>query len=405
MEQCPRCQEEVLVDDLYDHQVFCEAPSNRRRQERRRKDLEFDVPEKEDQKLPATKKPRLVTNTTKDPTRSRDNEEEEEKPTNHDDREKSSLVGRKSPSRRPDDEDPVPSRKVAEKVEEEEKEQEQQPKEEADEFPMVIRWPIEKALKLSRAERAEMKKVLLRQAIREKNEIMSKRTRPTQPLPYYAPLPVGPVSTVLRSDYIREADYPLPNRENHITLHTKHTASVVALKPELDDSSIDEEKPPTPTNGNGDTSSDSSTSSMDEDESTPNQKKYKKQIEAFRNPRQVGVGAELDERDSDIDNVLRSVGTFSPYPKKSQKYLSVLLQVTAEYVENRWDKLKRSSDSPKKYATIYEKVNSTYRSLFCPACMIIDCPYHGNEEEERPADLELEIFHRTRDAKRSEVSD
>jgi hypothetical protein len=37
--------------------------------------------------------------------------------------------------------------------------------------------------------------------------------------------------------------------------------------------------------------------------------------------------------------------------------------------------------------------------------MIIDCPYHGNEEEERPADLELEIFHRTRDAKRSEVSD
>jgi hypothetical protein len=246
MEQCPRCQEEVLVDDLYDHQVFCEAPSNRRRQERRRKDLEFDVPEKEDQKLPATKKPRLVTNTTKDPTRSRDNEEEEEKPTNHDDREKSSLVGRKSPSRRPDDEDPVPSRKVAEKVEEEEKEQEQQPKEEADEFPMVIRWPIEKALKLSRAERAEMKKVLLRQAIREKNEIMSKRTRPTQPLPYYAPLPVGPVSTVLRSDYIREADYPLPNRENHTTIHTKHMASIVALKPESDGRSNEEGKTPTP---------------------------------------------------------------------------------------------------------------------------------------------------------------
>jgi hypothetical protein len=385
--RCPLCQQEFLLDDLPSHvAACCSSPSRatRPQEELHQRELTFDDDDDEeeedewDQKPPATS---TAPHTARPLTTTKEDAED-------------SIGLMRSPgghSSLPRD-DEEPSTPLCVDV-----------GHKADDFPKRIRHHVEKTLTKIRTKRMETKNTLWRKAIRDKNKMMHHHLqRPQQPFLNYAPLPEEPEVTVLQSAYLHEPDYPLPSREDHTALHTKHLASKKALEHEVDDLSNKEQKPPTPKFDAAELSSDDSSTSSEKD-LTPNQIKYKTQIDMFRNPDQVGVGAELDEQDDDIDKVLHSITATSLDPSQSRKYLSIILQVSLDHVEERWKILHPVPEPPKTYTTLYEKVNSTYRSLFCRSCMVIDCNYHGNQGEERPADIELELLHRAQDAKLFEV--
>ena len=396
MGQCPICQQECLLEDLSTHVKACSVSRPQELSSHHQRELMFDdAGDEGDQKLPA--KPSTATLPRRSTTTTTTTKEDSQ----------DSIVLRKSPryplqhaSNNNDDNNDDNDNKSPQSI------RIDVPSSKSGTFPKELRRRVERLLRKVRSKRTQQKKALWRQAMQRKNKFMRNLPRPTQPLLAYSPLPEASGITVLQSAYCHEPDHPLPSREDHTALHTKHVSSKKALEHEVDDLSNTEQKPPTPKFDASELSSDDSSISF-EKELSPTQIKYKVQIDAFRNPDHVGVGAELDELDDDIDQVLRSIRTTTSSSLTSfqtRKYLSILLQVSLDHVEERWKNLHPVPEPPKPYATLYEKINSTYRSLFCRSCMVIDCNYHGIQGEERPADIELELFHRAQDAKHFEVS-
>lgn len=274
----------------------------------------------------------------------------------------------------------------------------------AENFPRLLRLEVEQALRVSREQRKKEAQGLLREAIKV-NRLLISRTnhqRP-QPVTHYAPLPNGArTSTIIKSDYAADHDFPLPKYNNHTILGLKrHIASKAALNPALEqgDSSSREERPPSPVLCPDPMSSEISfneDSSHDGDIS-PNKVRYARQINRFRWPHRVGAGTEQDDQEADIKFVLNKVVGSSIDFEQAQRYLAVLIDVEHEVVKSCWlAHGKPGSANPlmKERKSIYENVNNTFRSLSCRSCMIFDCNFHGIEGDQRPANVQMEIFRR-----------